>query len=83
MQNDPNSPAHNINYDKELKVLNSKITTLSGYMIAMRSDNIKESQKTEDALKLLIKQTYDIRGGLWVCLITLLFLAIVFLQKSF
>ncbi len=83
MQNNLNETQNNINYDKELKILNSKITTLSGYMVAMRSENIKESQKTEDSLKLLIKQTYDIRGGLWICLITLWFLAALFLHKNF
>lgn len=83
MQNDLNEKKHNINYAKELKLLNNKIITMSGYIIAMRSDNIKESKKTEDTLKILVKQTYDIKGGIWICLITLWFLAIFFLQKNF
>jgi hypothetical protein len=58
-------------FDKDLKQLYSKIMTISGYIIAMRSECIREAKKTEDALKILIKRTYDIRGGLWICLITI------------
>lgn len=75
MQNDFN--------DKDLKQLYSKIMTISGYIVAMRSECIREAKKTEDALKILINHTYDIRGGLWICLITIWFLAILFLQKNF
>ncbi|WP_341763509.1 hypothetical protein [Candidatus Tisiphia endosymbiont of Beris chalybata] len=83
MQNDLNEKKYNISYAKEIKLLNNKIITMSGYIIAMRSENIKEAKKTEDALKLLVKQTRDIKGGIWICLITLWFLAIFFLQRNF
>ncbi|MCC8399573.1 MAG: hypothetical protein LF885_06630 [Rickettsia endosymbiont of Culicoides impunctatus] len=82
MQNDLEDKKFNIN-DKDLKQLYSKIMTISGYIIAMRSDCIKEAKKTEAALKILIRRTYDIRGGLWICLITIWFLVILFLQKTF
>ncbi|MCC8416741.1 MAG: hypothetical protein LN575_05320 [Rickettsia endosymbiont of Gnoriste bilineata] len=82
MQNDLEDKKFNIN-DKDLKQLYSKIMTISGYIIAMRSDCIKEARKTEAALKILIRRTYDIRGGLWICLITIWFLVILFLQKTF
>ncbi len=83
MQNDLDEKTFNGKYDKDLKQLYSKITTISGYIIAMRSDCIKEAKKTEEALKILVRRTYDIRGGLWVCLITIWFLAVLFLQKTF
>ncbi|WP_375326685.1 hypothetical protein [Candidatus Tisiphia endosymbiont of Nemotelus uliginosus] len=83
MQNDLNEKTHNINYPKELKLLNNKIITMSGYIIAMRSENIKETKKTEDTLKLLVKQTDDIKREIRICLITLWFLAILCLQKNF
>ena len=51
----------------ELKSLNSKIMTLSGYMIAMRYDSTRD-------FKTVIKHTYHIRGCLYVCLITTWFL---------
>ncbi|HJD56603.1 MAG TPA: hypothetical protein LFW13_04985 [Rickettsia endosymbiont of Sericostoma sp.] len=82
MQNDLEDKKFNIN-DKDIKQLYSKIMTISGYIIAMRSDCLKEAKKTEDALKTLIRRTYDIRGGLWICLITIWFLVILFLQKTF
>ncbi|MCC8483191.1 MAG: hypothetical protein LN561_01260 [Rickettsia endosymbiont of Labidopullus appendiculatus] len=82
MQNDLEDKKFNIN-DKDIKQLYSKIMTISGYIIAMRSDCLKEAKKTEDALKILIRRTYDIRGGLWICLITIWFLVILFLQKTF
>jgi hypothetical protein len=82
VQNDLEDKKFNIN-DKDIKQLYSKIMTISGYIIAMRSDCLKEAKKTEDALKTLIRRTYDIRGGLWICLITIWFLVILFLQKTF
>lgn len=83
MQNDLDEKTFNTKYDKDIKQLYSKIMTISGYIIAMRSDCIKEAKKTEATLKILIRRTYDIRGGLWVCLITIWFLVVLFLQKNF
>ncbi|WP_341756399.1 MULTISPECIES: hypothetical protein [unclassified Candidatus Tisiphia] len=82
MQNDLDKKTSNGKDDKDIKQLYSKIMTISGYIIAMRSDCIKEAKKTEEALKILVRRTYDIRGGLWVCLITIWFLAVLFLQKN-
>lgn len=67
----------------ELKLLNSKIMTMSGYIIAMRSENLREAKKTDEALRDLVKQTYDIRGGIWVCLLTIWFLTILFIERHF
>ncbi|MCC8372452.1 MAG: hypothetical protein LN568_07010 [Rickettsia endosymbiont of Pseudomimeciton antennatum] len=83
MQNDLDEKTSNGKYDKDLKQLYSKVMTISGYIIAMRSDCMKEAKKTEAALKILIRRTYDIRGGLWICLVTIWFLALLFLQKNF
>ena len=83
MSNYANKEEENLKNTKELKLLNSKITTMSGYLIAMRSENMRELKKTENILKSLIRQTYDIRGGLWGCLITMWFVAILLIHKNF
>jgi hypothetical protein len=85
MQNnfDEKTSKDGTNCNIELKLLNSKILTMCGYIIAMRSENIRESKKTEETLKSLVKQTYDIRGGIWICLLTLWFLTILFIERHF
>lgn len=83
MPNDVNQNELNLKYAKELKLLNSKIITICGYLIATRSETIREYKKTENILKKLIRQTYDIRGGLWGCLVTIWFVAILIIHKNF
>ena len=82
MSNDANKEEINLKHTKEFKLLNSKITAMSGYLIAMRSENMRESKRTESILKTLIRQTHDIRGGLWGCLVTIWFVAILLINKN-
>ncbi|XVN42690.1 MAG: hypothetical protein RCG15_08990 [Candidatus Rickettsia vulgarisii] len=85
MQNnfDEKTSKNDTSCNMELKLLNSKIMTMSGYIIAMRSETIRETKKTEEAIRSLVKQTYDIRGGIWICLLTIWFLTILFIERHF
>ncbi|MCC8417794.1 MAG: hypothetical protein LN588_04820 [Rickettsia endosymbiont of Bryobia graminum] len=83
-----NNCAENISKDDtncniELRLLNSRVLTMCGYIIAMRSETIREAKKTEEALNSLVKQTYDLRGGVWICLLTVWFLTILFIERHF
>ena len=83
MPKDVNQEELNLKYSKELKSLNNKIIAICSYLIAIRSETIRECRKTENILEKLIKQTYDIRGGLWGCLATIWFVAILIIHKDF
>ena len=83
MQRDVNQKELNLKYAKELKLLNNKIIAICSYLIAIRSETMRECKKTESILEKLIKLTYDIRGGLWGCLITIWFVAILIIHKDF
>jgi hypothetical protein len=62
-----------------LKALKSKLMTLSGYLITMRSDSIEEQKKISNHLKLLIKQVNIIKRnvGMYFIIITLLMIFII------
>ncbi len=83
MQNDVNKDAPTFKCPKEFKSINSKIITVSSYLIAMRTESMREYKKSEDILKTLVKLAHDIRGGLWGCLITVWFVAILVIYKNF
>lgn len=62
------------NINKELKLLNDKIMTMSGYIIAMRLESIR-------GFMAIIKSLKTIRGIMGGCFFTILFLVILLIQK--
>ncbi|WP_253308221.1 MULTISPECIES: hypothetical protein [unclassified Rickettsia] len=81
MNKDSNAEHKNDEYTEALKKINSKLMSLSGNLLAMRSDNSEEQKKISNDLKALVKQLNSIKRNVEMYFIAMLLLVIIVIQK--
>jgi hypothetical protein len=69
-------------YISELKKLNDKMSSISGYLIAMRVESNQDLKKIIDILRSLLKHISSTKGGVWISFIVILFTAFLSLRHN-
>lgn len=69
--------------NENLKALHSKLGSISGFLITMRSEDIEEYKKISHDLKTLIKQVHTMQKSMEIYFIIISILLFFMIQKMF